>query len=237
MSWAVTNIQKGGDIRDFIVWDNTSDADISVSVTFYFDGQAPIAMNNIITTQAFRRGGLNIDGVVGLPSGSFSAVVTSSQPLVVAISHFDPTGDKYGFTALGVSGLGQNVAVLPFGNLDNSATETLSFLNTGSTAAVVTLIFSFEDGSSDLTVTPPGLILASNRRVSFDPSTESALAGKRYSVRYSSGSAKIFAGSVHRELGDDIGNPFAYTAATRHDFAEFDRRPIIVATAGPNGCF
>lgn len=219
-TWALTNIQKGGQIRDFIVWTNTSDTDTSVTVTFYFSGQEPIVLTNIRTTQAFRRGGLSINDLPQLPDGVFSAVVTASQPLVAALTHFDPSGDGVGSATLGVPGTGQNIAILPLGNLSNSATETISFLNTATTAAIVTLIFSFEDGSSDLTISPPGLVLAPNRRASFDPSSISALAGRSYTVRYSSGSTRIYAEAAHRERGDELASPLAYSAATRHDFAE-----------------
>jgi len=219
-TWAVANVQKGGDIRDFITWDNPNDADAPINVTFYFDGQDPIVLDNITTTQAFRRGGLNINGLTQLPDGAFSAVITSTQPLIVALSHFDPGGDKFGSVSLGLSGTGQTVAILPFGNLDNGAVETISFLNTASTAAIVTLIFSFEDGTPDFTVTPSSLMLATNRRASFDPASLPALAGKSYTLRYSSGSTRIFASATHRERGDELASPLATTAATRTDFAE-----------------
>jgi cyclophilin family peptidyl-prolyl cis-trans isomerase len=219
-TWALTNVQKGGQIRDFITWQNTSDTDAPVTVTFYFDNAEPIVLTNIRTTQAFRRGGLSINDLPVLPDGTFSAVVTSTQPLVAALTHYDPTGDGFGSSTLGVSGMGQNVAILPMGNLTNASTESITFLNTGTTAAVVTLIFSFNDGSPDVVVTPPSLLLGVNRRASFDPSTVGALAGKSYTVRYSSGSSRVYAEAIHRERGDEVASPLAYTAATRHDFAE-----------------
>jgi cyclophilin family peptidyl-prolyl cis-trans isomerase len=219
-SWAITNVQKGGAIRDFIVWENTSDTDAPVTVTFYFDNANPIVLTNIRTTQAFRRGGLSINDLPQLPDGSFSAVVSSSQLLVAALTHFDPGGDGEGSATLGVSGQGQNVAILPLANRGTGTSETLSFLNTGSTPAVITLIFSFADNSPDITVTPSQLLLPTNRRGSFDTSTVAALAGKSYTVRYSSGAAKVFAESAHTEHGDELANPFAYNAATRTDFAE-----------------
>lgn len=219
-TWALTNVQKGGQIRDFITWQNTGDTDAPVTVTFYFDNAEPLVLTNIRTTQAFRRGGLSINDLPALPDGAFSAVVTSTQPLVAALTHFDPTGDGFGSVTLGVSGTGQNVAILPLGNLTNSAAESITFLNTGSTAAVITLIFSFNDGSPDVSVTPTNLMLGVNRRASFDPSTVGALAGKSYTLRYSSGSSRVYAEAIHRERGDEVASPLAYTAATRHDFAE-----------------
>lgn len=222
-SWALTRVEKGGEVRDFIVWENTSDADAPITVTFYFADQAPIVLTDIRTTQAFRRGGLSVNDLPQLPDGAFSAVVSSTQPIVAAITHFDPSGEGVGSSTLGVSGEGQNVAILPLANLDSGISETLSFLNTGTTVAAITLIFSFSDGSPDLTITPPELILQPGRRGSFDPggnSTVGALTGKSYTVRYSSGAAKVYAESAHTQRGDELANPFAYNAATRTDFAE-----------------
>lgn len=222
-SWALTNVQKGGSIRDFIVWENTSDTDAPITVTFYFANQAPIVLTDIRTTQAFRRGGLSVNDLPQLPDGAFSAVVSSTQPIVAALTHFDPSGDGVGSSTLGVSGEGQNVAILPLANLDTDISETFSFLNTGSTVAAITLTFSFNDGSPDLTITPPALILQPNRRGFFDPggnSTGGILTGKSYTVRYSAGAAKVFAEATHTERGDELANPFAYNAATRTDFAE-----------------
>ncbi len=219
-TWAITNVQKGGQIRDFIVWANTSDTDTMVSVTFYSSSAAPIVLSNIRSTQAFRRGGLSINDLPQLADGTYSAVVTAAQPLVAALTHFDPSGDGVGSATLGVAGSGQNIAILPLGNLSNSATETISFLNTATTAAIITLIFSFEDGTSELVVSPPELVLAPSRRASFDPSSLPALAGRSYTLRYSSGSTPIYAEVAHRERGDELASPLAYSAATRHDFAE-----------------
>jgi hypothetical protein len=225
-SWTLTNVQKGEDISDFILWQNTSDSDANITVTFYFQNAEPVPM--VFPTQAFRRGGISIKDIPALPDGAFSAVVSSSIPIVASLTHYfnnggDEPADTSGFATLGLIGAGQRTGILPFANIGtgaDAAGETLSFLNTGSAVAPITLIFTFSDGTPDLTVTPGSLFIAPNRRGLFNLSDVGSLAGKLFSVRYSAGINPVYAHTVHSENGDELSQPFNLDAATRHDFAE-----------------
>lgn len=224
-TWAVTNIAKGDNIRDFLLWTNPNDTDATITVTFYYESAEPFVF--VANTQAFRRGGLSIRDIPEIPAGSLSAVLTSTQPIVVSHTHyFSTTGDApentRGFATLGTSGDGQRIGILPLANLesDGSASEVLTFLNPGTSAAIITLIFTFEDGTPDLTVSPADLIIAPGRRAEFDLADIGDLSGKRFSVRYSAGTQNVYAHSIHFENGDDLSTNFAVNAASRHDFAE-----------------
>jgi len=224
-TWTIANIQKGTNISDFLLWTNASDTDATITVTFHFQSATPFVFT--ANTQAFRRGGLSIKDIPQLPTGEFSAIITSTQPIVASITHYfndngTGTNSTLGFSALGLTGAGQSIGILPLANIGNDAntTEKISFLNPGSTAAIITLIFTFSDGTPDLTVTPGSLIISPGRRASFDLGSVGDLQGKRFSVRYSSGTAPVYAHSTHLELGDELSSPYAINAATRFEFAE-----------------
>jgi cyclophilin family peptidyl-prolyl cis-trans isomerase len=222
-TWALTEVQKGTGISDYILWDNPSDTDATVTITFHYQSAEPTMLT--FNTQAFRRGGVSVKDIASLADGAYSAVVTSTQPIVASLTHyFRGTGsssdDTRGFSTLGVPGPGQRTGILPLANIDTGITEKLSFLNAGTSVAFITLIFTFTDGAPDLTVTPSQLILSPGRRAEYDLANVGSLANRTFSVRYSSGTVDVYAHSVHTEHGDDLSAPFAINAATRHDFAE-----------------
>lgn len=216
--WVLPDVRKGADIFDFVVWQNTSDTDVTVTVQFFFENSSPITITR--ATEAFRRGGLAINDIPALPNGRMSAVVTSDQPLVAALTHFDNSGSKAGSTALGIRGDGSTLGVLAMGNTASGVIDSVSFLNTNTTGAIITLTFIFDDGSPEFSITPPALFLSARDRATFNLSTIPQLDGKTYSMRYSSGSTTIYAASSHEEFGDGLATPVATHAATNHDFAE-----------------
>lgn len=216
--WVLPDVQKGADIFDFVVWQNTSDTDTMVSIQFFFESGNPVTLMR--NAEAFRRGGLSIADIPALPDGNMSVIITCDQPIVAALTHFDNSGDKGGSTSLGVTGDGLARGILPGGNMASGVSERLSFVNPGTTAAIITLTFTFDDGSPEFQISPASLILSPRDRATFDTSTIPQLDGKSYSIRYSSGAANIYGSISHEEFGDALATPFAHTAATNHDFAE-----------------
>lgn len=221
--WALTDLRKGTNIRDFIVWENASDTDTTITVTFYFQSASPFVFTR--NTQAFRRGGLSLNDIPQIPDGNFSAVIEASQPLVVASSHYFNNGgsadtDNAGSATLGQIGSGQRVGIVSLANTGTEINSTITFLNTGTVAAPITLILSFGDNTPDITVTPGALIIATGRRGQYDLSQVAGVNGRNFSLRYSAGTAQVYAHITHNERGDDLSQPFAFNAATRHDFAE-----------------
>ncbi len=218
LRWVLPDVRKGTDIFDFVVWQNTSDTDTTVSIQFFFESGNPVTLTR--NAEAFRRGGLSIGEIPALPDGNMSVIITSDQPIVAALTHFDNSGDKGGSTSLGITGDGLARGILPGGNMGAGISERLNFVNPGSTGAIITLTFTFDDGSPEFQISPGSLILSPRDRATFDTSTIPQLDGKTYSIRYSSGASDIYASVAHTEFGDTLATPFAHTAATNHDFAE-----------------
>lgn len=238
-TWGFADLYKltgAGGVSDFLVWENPNNQDATVTITYYFQNLAPFSA--VVTTRMFRRGGVNLNQVGSIPGNTaFSVQVSSTQPLIAALSHFDSraAGDPLGSAELGVSGSGSRFGVIPFGNVGPGATgipnqESISVLNTGTSQSVVvnfTLSFSIP-GLQPLSL-PASLIVAPQRRGTFDFSGVAQLAdGRRYSIRYDilPGSAQVYAGWVHKQSfpgisnADDIANPVGVVAATKWEFAE-----------------
>lgn len=221
-TWTLPNIKKASDQGDVIVWDNTSDQSAAVTVTFYPDGGgSPIVVN--FTTEAFRRGGMAIASTAQLTDGNYSAVVTADRALVVASTHYKTSGAKGGATELGVTGTGANKGILTMANngaMGSTTADTISMLNTNTgVGAIVTVIARFSDGSPDFTITSAPTIIQPGSRSSFTLPDVPALQGKYFSILYSS-SQPIIASTLHVEHEDLAANPFSYSAALHHDFAE-----------------
>ncbi len=216
--WVLPDVQKGTDIFDFVLWQNTSDTDTTVSIQFFFETGAPVVITR--TAEAFRRGGLSISEIPALPDGAMSVIITSDEPIVAAVTHFDNSGDKAGSTALGVTGDGLPRGILPLGTMADGVSERISFVNPGNTGAIITLTFTFDDGSPEFQISPASLILSARDRATFDTSSIPTLDGRSYSIRYTSGAANLYASVSHTEFGDSLATPFAHTAATNNDFAE-----------------
>lgn len=220
-TWTMADVQKGTDIRDFAVWQNTSDLPATITAKFIFQGAAEQTF--MFTTDAFRRGGLSINDLAALPAGRFSLQLTSDRPIFAALTHYKTSGtDKGGSTSLGITGTGARAGVLPLASsdADDDIADEISFVNPNGAGAIVTLIFSFSDSTPDFVISPPQLILAPNSRATYDISLIPSIQGKTFTVRYTSGSASIFATTLHIQHGDVASTPFAYTAATSHLFAE-----------------
>jgi cyclophilin family peptidyl-prolyl cis-trans isomerase len=221
--WTLPDINRGTDINDFVVWENTTDVPANLTLNFYkADGTTPIQI--MVTTEAFRRGGLAIANVSQLVDGTYSLQITSDQPIVAAVTHYKTSGaDKGGATQLGITGSGANKGLLPLASGGAAASgigDTLSILNPDpGVPALVTIIARFDDGSPDYTITTVGLAILAQSRSNFTLPDVPDLQGKHFAVLYSS-NRSVFVSTLHVEHGDVASNPFAYTAATHHDFGE-----------------
>lgn len=224
-TWGIPQIQKGTGLNDFLLWTNVSDTDAEVTVTFTFNDGSTFVFN--AQTQSFRRGGLAIDNIPQLPDGDFSAVVTSTQPIVASLTHYFNDGGSAadstrGYSTLGVAGAGLRTGILPLANIgsDASTSEFIHVMNPGTSVAIMTLILTFSDGTPELTVSPSQLILSPGRRATYNLADIGNLAGKTFSVRYSAGTVSVYAQSTHREHGDETASPYAVNAALRHEYGE-----------------
>lgn len=128
--WVLADGVKGPEVFDFLVWQNVSSQDATVTVTFYPEnGSAPTSM--VMATAAHRRNGLSIANTEIVPEGRFSVRLESTQPIVAALTHYDPAGEGHGFTTLGATGTGSTAGVAPMATFAGTVDEVnavLSFL-------------------------------------------------------------------------------------------------------------
>lgn len=221
--WTLPDLRKGGDNRDFVLWQNTSDETVNITVNFFFANSGQNFTFNG-TTEAFRRGGFNVHTFGTIPDGDFSVQITADQPIVVSRTHYNVGTEKSGGAMLALTGDGIDKGILPLGNWSSDtntpASEEITIFNPGSTVAIVTLIFSFDDNSPDITISPASLIIQPMERGSFDLSNVAGLDGKRFTVKYQAVGKPLYASTNHNEFDDDFSTGFQYTAAVKTQFAE-----------------
>ncbi len=221
-TWTFGEANKlNGAVSQFLVWYNPHPDPVSFTVTFTLDSGA--TSTTTVTTDGYRRGGLNINELGILPdNASFSVQIVADAEVAVALTGYDIRGDRTGFTEFGTMGEGSTRGVLPMGNASVSAQQFVSFFNPSeSDSAAITLVFSFSDGSDDLVLTPPSLNLAAGRRRVFNVGDITEIAdGRRFTLRYSSGEVPIYAHARNAQFSDEVRYPVGVDAATRWHYAE-----------------
>ena len=107
--WSLARLERNpGSVNDFALYFNPHEFDVDVTLTAYDSSGGEITVTT--TVGALRRGGLNLNEVLNLPSGVFGAVVTAQatdsandaafQGIIVGQSHFDLVNES-GFGLLG----------------------------------------------------------------------------------------------------------------------------------------
>jgi hypothetical protein len=107
--WSLARLERNpGAVSDFALYFNPHDFDVDVTLTAYNLAGNPIEVTT--TVGGLRRGGLNLEQVLTLPTGVFGAVVTAAatdaanasdfQGIIVGQSHFDLV-EESGFGMLG----------------------------------------------------------------------------------------------------------------------------------------
>jgi hypothetical protein len=172
------SVKNAGDDRDFIVFYNPGDADVTVTLTGI--GPDGSTFDLVQTVGALRRGGWNLMREPGVPQGEFGLALSASAPIIVSRSHYEPTAAR-AFQQIGQAGGGAVAGAIlnleferrlvdgggdddgPSGDDDGTPDQgpgdathddlasRLSILNTGDSTA--TIVFSFFVNDDDL----PGL--------------------------------------------------------------------------------
>jgi hypothetical protein len=134
---------------EFVTWLNLSDTTADITLTFYSNNAAPVSVT--YSTKAFRRGGAEVFSLpnsVTLPDGEYGLRVTSTQNIVVALSDWDLAAQGEdpslvytpGWALIGTpGGTSTSGAVADAQIFGTDYTSLLSFVNPGSTVAVITL--------------------------------------------------------------------------------------------------
>lgn len=222
-NWFIGDIEQGFSKHDFILWHNPGVETGSVSITLVADDGStigPIVMN----IGRFRRGGLNIADHTEIPAGRYSAIITSTVPILASHSHYGITAlapPIDGFATIGQAGAPSTIGVIPIaaqaGQTDFGPIPSdfrLALYNPGSTDATIRIDF-FEPGQSVPTFSF-GQVVEGGRRFRFVLGLSSAAS---YSVVYVS-DAPIHSSYSFIRPDDSHAAPVALGVANRYDFGE-----------------
>jgi len=198
-TWDFARIERGNLSQEVLVWQNLTDQTATLTISFYTSGGT---IDLIETLAPYRRGGLELWNLE-LPLGVMSARITSTQPIVAALSDWDiPSGTaapgdaSYYTPAFGVLGStagGATHAGMGDLTIETGFTSTISIFNPNGAGVVVTLSFWLDTrGPTDDPVLRT-LVLSAGTRTDYvlDTSLLGISSGERFAVTYSSGSTPI----------------------------------------------
>ncbi len=145
--WNFAGAQKGPGISSYVVWENTASVVNTVTVSFFSDSGTTVTLSKIM--QPYRRGGLDLSQIAGLPDGLISIRVTSAEPIVAVLSQYRAAPSRASME-LGVIGDGNVEGILPGAYISSSGQTVISATRTGAnitTAVTIDFQFILSDGS------------------------------------------------------------------------------------------
>ena len=197
LTWDFARIERGPQSREFLTWQSLSDraSTVTVTVTTSIGPQS-----FVLPLDAYRRGGLDLS-LLGLEEGAFSARVSSTLPIVAALSDFDlgpanvPIADAYapGWSVLGTPDGGSTSGGTAGAEIRDGFTNLISITNQGAAPADVTLRFWRTDRApGDAPITRVEPVFGGGR---VDYVLDAVLLGlpvnTPFTVTYDSGSAPV----------------------------------------------
>ncbi len=216
MNWTFAHGEEGPSFFSYLVLQNLSHRDADVTVTVHLSSGAPKTFN--LGVDPFRRGGMNLGAPGVLPPGRYSVQVTSSVPIVAALSVYERvgsglTGTSNGSTAVGTVAGGRTEGFLAAARIPTGGSSFLSFLHSApSPSAIIVDVFFYLQNGTTVTAANPVLLTSSSRRADRNlGSFGVALPIDQYfSVGYKvrNNAAAISATYVSEHAGDTLSTPF-----------------------------
>jgi hypothetical protein len=208
VSWTFTEAHRLAGFRDFLVWYNPNEADAELTITLFYEDLFEHSFTRSV--EALRRGGISLgtDPSVFRP-GVFAIRIESTVPIVAALTSYE-VGAGRGYGVLGDPLGGSSAGVIP--SLSTAGTEaSITFLNTGPAAAIVTLSWDYIDGTPG----GPGLALEIDpaRPVRVTLAELGIAPGKQVGVRYTS-TAPVTVAAREFQFADADAAPAATQAST-----------------------
>ncbi|MFG0325924.1 MAG: S8 family serine peptidase [Phycisphaerales bacterium JB037] len=153
-NWAFGEVQRGPEVRDFLLFQNTTDGPVKITTTLFDEAGDSFSITR--TIEANRRGGLDINALrfdgSPLANGAYGVLVQAEGEIVAVLSHFDNVNAGASGSA-GVPGGGDTSGAIPEGQLGlRSGSERLSILNANGADTEVLLSFLFQNGTSYRTI-------------------------------------------------------------------------------------
>jgi cyclophilin family peptidyl-prolyl cis-trans isomerase len=190
-TWDLPRIERNALSREFITYQNLSDAPGTITFTFrHATGTSTVTR----IVEPYRRGGVEV-GLLNLPLGAMSVRMTSTVDIVVNASDWDlPQGEISPTTAytpafgvLGLEGGGSTTGGLAFAKAQNGFSNTISIANMGTSSASVTLRFWPSNTTNSTAITRTLLVPANNRNdFSITPADLGVTDNTTFSVTYAS---------------------------------------------------
>jgi peptidyl-prolyl cis-trans isomerase A (cyclophilin A) len=188
-SWAFPRVEHNTLSPAFIVYQNLTAQDATVTTTFH---SANSTFTAVRTLGAYRRGGLEVFGFPEVPDGVLWISTTSTQDIVAAVSDWDlpATGvspaSAYtpGWTAMGVANGGNNEGAYAGAEIRNNYTSLMSVSNSASETANVTLNIWRASGLP--TVRTLTLLTGERKDLVLDSTDLSIPADEFFSITYTS---------------------------------------------------
>jgi cyclophilin family peptidyl-prolyl cis-trans isomerase len=183
--WTFAMGLKGTGIPSFLVWQNLSDQEAALMVTFIAENGDTFDLGQSL--HPFRRGGLDVNLLPGVPAGAYSVKITSTQPIVAALSQYRIAPGRAAIESGSLAG-GAAEGVLPGAYISGDGQSILSVALHRSVTEPVIVDFEFilADGS---VITSPSLFTLSNdnRRQDADLFEASGVlpSDELFTIRYS----------------------------------------------------
>lgn len=195
-TWDFSRIERNSQSREFLLWQSLTDESATITVTFYTQGASPQSFT--FTLDAYRRGGVEVFSL-GLADGVYSARISSTKPIVAALSDFDlPAAGVTGaastpaWAVLGTHAGGASKGVISGAEVLNGFTSTVSVFNPSNAGAIVRLKFWRTSRPTGDAPIQQFAITAANNRTDFviDAAALGLADGETFSITYevSSGS-------------------------------------------------
>jgi cyclophilin family peptidyl-prolyl cis-trans isomerase len=212
----------------FITWVNLTDQEGEITIEFFFDDQDSTQTVNARTIGAYRRGGVNIEGIGEsvLPQGAFSARLISTVPIVASMTTFrlneDIATNNGASLSVGIAGTTGSVGALADARRPADGSGQVSVVNLGTIEAVVR--FDFIDSTGVVRTSIFNRIDAA-RRMTFDldaiPGT-SLVENRAYSVLVTTqdGGPAIAAQFSSASTAGGSGASISSSGGTSHVFAD-----------------
>ncbi|MCH7791977.1 MAG: peptidylprolyl isomerase [Planctomycetes bacterium] len=205
----------------FLVYLNDSAVEATVTTTFTLQAGGP-QVTIVKTLDPHRRGGLEMFSIAGLTDGLAGIAISSTQPIVAALSQYEqhtstesaPVLSNFAYGSQLMSGAGHTAGVLAGAKIKVGGENYLSVHNNNSTGAVVTFQFVTSTG----TVTQ-SLVMAPNSRTHMDLADVPVSEDEFASISYTSGSSPVSVQFVATNGLDTVSTAFAPRAARFWTFA------------------
>lgn len=220
-TWTFAQVNKDrANYRDFLVFYNPSTTDATLTIQLIYDNGTVTSFQQ--TVKALRRGGVNVDtdGRVA-QSGRFGVKITSTVGIVAALSSYN-LANNGGDGLLGDADGGTTAGIIPNVSSGGGVTSSLSFLNTNSTPATITVTASY--ARVDLPDLVRVLTVQPNRQFTISLATLGLLNSQTAGIKFTS-NVPVTGSVIEYQNGDGDSTAAATVAAREYVFGDLFVNP------------